>query len=671
MPARSAAFDATIQTSQASLNPRRSQNGVSFSGGSEPDHSRDEDGEEGRGIWSTILRGVASSRAVPTKNVIVLGDAHAGKSTLVNAIRQVNPADAIAEGDRASDDSHLGLSYSYMEVTEDDSEDVVARIGLYHLASDAAYQALVRLPLNLDTLADSLVVLVLDWTRPWLFLQSLDRWLTVLEREVNGMMEQRRRLVFELREKLEAYVRSYTEPADPAQGGGKSSVANGSDAASKSDGTASAASAQQHSVVLPLSPGVLTTNLGIPIVVVASKSDATIGLERERDYKEEQFDFIQQSLRTICLRYGAALFYTSTYHPHTITNLRSYILHRLLGAPAPSTSTQTSSAGMPSSFGFDVRARVVDRDTVLVPTGWDSWGKIRVLREGFDCASMAGLEGEEEGKRKVDSSQDGGALEGPRAIYEEVVKNPGATKALSVNATITAEDEQSFLERHLEILSVSAPGGMTTGVTTPAAVMSPGASSASMMPGVGGMVEAAGPSARVSSTSTSSSLLGNDPMEDVSVKLARLAKIKERDAAAAAAAREKLKFATADLPLPPSLSAATSTPPLHDPTSDPRRSAGLSSVAPISAQQNEVLANFFQSLLAKKGQVAGVTAPTPAGGAPATPSGANGAVASSPGANARPPVGLAGDGSPAAAANGVVAGSRERGSSMSSNASGA
>jgi dynein light intermediate chain 1 len=31
---------------------------------------------------------------------------------------------------------------------------------------------------------------------------------------------------------------------------------------------------------------------------------------------------------------------------------------------------------------------VLDRDAVLVPSGWDSWGKTNVLREGFDAARV-------------------------------------------------------------------------------------------------------------------------------------------------------------------------------------------------------------------------------------------------------------------------------------------
>ena len=30
----------------------------------------------------------------------------------------------------------------------------------------------------------------------------------------------------------------------------------------------------------------------------------------------------------------------------------------------------------------------MDRDTVLVPAGWDSLGKIRVIREGFDAERL-------------------------------------------------------------------------------------------------------------------------------------------------------------------------------------------------------------------------------------------------------------------------------------------
>ena len=36
-----------------------------------------------------------------------------------------------------------------------------------------------------------------------------------------------------------------------------------------------------------------------------------------------------------------------------------------------------------------IRHNVIDREKVLIPPNWDSWGKIRVLREGFDVEAVS------------------------------------------------------------------------------------------------------------------------------------------------------------------------------------------------------------------------------------------------------------------------------------------
>ena len=38
-------------------------------------------------------------------------------------------------------------------------------------------------------------------------------------------------------------------------------------------------------------------NLGLPIVIVATKCDRATFLEKQRDFRSEQFDFIQYTLR--------------------------------------------------------------------------------------------------------------------------------------------------------------------------------------------------------------------------------------------------------------------------------------------------------------------------------------------------------------------------------------
>jgi hypothetical protein len=42
-------------------------------------------------VWSSLLKSVASSRLVPTKDVIILGDPHSGKSTLIDLLKTAQP----------------------------------------------------------------------------------------------------------------------------------------------------------------------------------------------------------------------------------------------------------------------------------------------------------------------------------------------------------------------------------------------------------------------------------------------------------------------------------------------------------------------------------------------------------------------------------------------------
>src|SRR5699024_8436704 len=52
----------------------------------------------------------------------------------------------------------------------------------------------------------------------------------------------------------------------------------------------------------PLPSDVLTNNLGLDIVVAITKTDHMSVLEKDFDYKEEHFDFIQQAIRKFCLK---------------------------------------------------------------------------------------------------------------------------------------------------------------------------------------------------------------------------------------------------------------------------------------------------------------------------------------------------------------------------------
>ncbi|KAJ3196536.1 hypothetical protein HK101_008545 [Irineochytrium annulatum] len=331
-----------------------------------------EEGEAGGDLWSSILKGASTHRATPVKNVLILGDSNSGKSTLLQALRYpVDPLhpqslpDLITSDDPDRSSVELALSYSYVDVMEDDNsqnDEPAARIGLYELASDppyphlqpddpnmerdlemhrraadAAFAPLIRFAITPTSLADSCVVICLDWSKPWTFLRSLERYLGMLQREIMKVVEtvgppgagaaaaaaasakagtagagangQRRGSTFsrfyDLREKLIQFVRDYKEPDPNATASTASNAAGGAPASGVAKGpdlSAAAASYNQHNLTQPLGPGVLCNNVAIPVIVVCSKSDTTGQLEREREFTDDMFDFIQQSLRTLCLK---------------------------------------------------------------------------------------------------------------------------------------------------------------------------------------------------------------------------------------------------------------------------------------------------------------------------------------------------------------------------------
>lgn len=64
-------------------------------------------------------------------------------------------------------------------------------MGVYQLGLSAdEYMPLLKFALSTDTLADSAVILVLDWTRPWKFLESLERWIGVLQRRIDEICKE-------------------------------------------------------------------------------------------------------------------------------------------------------------------------------------------------------------------------------------------------------------------------------------------------------------------------------------------------------------------------------------------------------------------------------------------------------------------------------------------------
>ncbi|XP_036297443.1 cytoplasmic dynein 1 light intermediate chain 2 isoform X3 [Pipistrellus kuhlii] len=165
----------------------------------------------------------------------------------------------------------------------------------------------------------------------------------------------------------------------------------------------------EENVALPLGDNVLTHNLGIPVLVVCTKCDAVSVLEKEHDYRDEHFDFIQSHLRRFCLQYGAALIYTSVKEEKNLDLLYKYIVHKTYG------------------FHFNTPALVVEKDAVFIPAGWDNEKKIAILHENFTTVK-------------------------PEDAYEDFIMKPPVRKLVH-DKELAAEDEQVFLMKQQSLLA--------------------------------------------------------------------------------------------------------------------------------------------------------------------------------------------------------------------------
>lgn len=67
----------------------------------------------------------------------------------------------------------------------------MARLGLYQLGlSSPEFLPLLKFALRSETITDSCVLILLDWTRPWTFLETLERWINVLHYVLKEICEE-------------------------------------------------------------------------------------------------------------------------------------------------------------------------------------------------------------------------------------------------------------------------------------------------------------------------------------------------------------------------------------------------------------------------------------------------------------------------------------------------
>lgn len=119
-----------------------------------------------------------------------------------------------------------------------------------------------------------------------------------------------------------------------------------------------------------------------------------------------------------------------------------------------------------------LKHNVIDRDKILVPSNWDSWGKIRIIREGFNIEGVGTswsveIQGPPESLKRsssgdgeeVQEREDPDSAASAVAIYEQTIKDPKGAASISrarqsegSQIEVTTVDSQAFLTEQVEVL---------------------------------------------------------------------------------------------------------------------------------------------------------------------------------------------------------------------------
>ncbi|XP_065352686.1 cytoplasmic dynein 1 light intermediate chain 2 isoform X3 [Cloeon dipterum] len=376
----------------APISEKISDTGVTPKNKDEPDNKEN--------LWAAILSEVQSrgnTKLPTTKSVLVLGENESGKTTLIAKLQGVE------DPKKGS-----GLEYAYIDV-RDEYRDDNTRLRVWVLDGDPEHSHLLEFALNEETFPDTMIMFSVSMTSPWAMLDQLQNWATILQDHIDKL-NLSADFIQERKQSVLKRWQEYMEPGDELE----------------------ASSPMRHSTrtleddlldeELPLGEGTLTRNLGLDMVVVVTKTDYMGTLEKDMDYRDEHFDFIQQWIRRFCLQYGAALFYTSVKEDKNCDLLYKYLVHRIYHLP------------------FRTPALVVEKDAVLIPSGWDNMKKISILYENMQSMK-------------------------PDDYYTDVISRPQTRKPITRETEIHAEDEQQFLIKQQQLLqqggTPSAPLGMT------------------------------------------------------------------------------------------------------------------------------------------------------------------------------------------------------------------
>jgi dynein light intermediate chain 1 len=219
----------------------------------------------------------------------------------------------------------FGLGYTFFDFKDAESGDKLSHLDVYTLDSYEDRCLPMLRPVLQRAKGNVLVAIVLDWDHVDAWADQLWAWMGFVRRAVDFDC------VEELRQRIQRY-----------------------------------GSEGHREVELPLEPGQYEDPLGVDFVTCAIGSESVV--DGEGAFSDETVDFAQQFLRAVAWRCGGSMVCLPYSLDVAFDGLRDVVSERLR-------------LPMHSDVAAHAEPRVVDPDRVVIPSGWDSHGKIAALRE--------------------------------------------------------------------------------------------------------------------------------------------------------------------------------------------------------------------------------------------------------------------------------------------------
>lgn len=210
-----------------------------------------------------------------------------------------------------------------------------------------------------ENLENTIFAIVLDFTKPWTFPDQLAQWADIIF-EINKKLFLQLSVTKQnqMRKNIENHYKFYKNPDKTQQKPVEEEQKEGEGGEEEE--------IREAINDMDLEDGILNVNLGVPIMVICAKSEVVSTGETMKYFHQTRFDYILKHLREFCLRYGAALVFTSSRKGTNLELLYNYLRHRFFDAD------------------FNVGPELNNKESIFIPSGFDSPKLVQQLLPNID-----------------------------------------------------------------------------------------------------------------------------------------------------------------------------------------------------------------------------------------------------------------------------------------------